>query len=404
MTSCTTGFMELNYGNILNIIIESESLESPDWIWKARVGGDFYPGHWVCGCKLAGISGDYYNPDDIGNPLKVVALPPEEEPFYEYGGNPGEEDRRRFYVLKEPCCREPVERSELFVHALVFRKIALNIARSCGKTEREISGTELIPECLIRLFDFPVTAYFAFAFDERLVSRCLRVIRQAQLERPFLLLVMGKRWRTAAMEAAIVEKYKGIVVSIPDVMVTTKDGFAWAYGYSWEWLRQGMPVHARTGESLPTGAMWEDLWISVTDEREIVFSCSRGGREVKEFMRFSYREEKRFFSRQRAAAGQDSTKPAYKMLFLYVMNPDKACLDKELLKRAGIGNEAEARSDLRKVLVERLPQLAERDPFAKKREKSRQGMYRRFQVVPCKSYIRPLELMLSLERKPERHR
>jgi hypothetical protein len=80
--------MELNYGNILNIIIESESLESPDWIWKARVGGDFYPGHWVCGCKLAGISGDYYNPDDIGNPLKVVALPPEEEPFYEYGGNP----------------------------------------------------------------------------------------------------------------------------------------------------------------------------------------------------------------------------------------------------------------------------------------------------------------------------
>lgn len=100
--------------------------------------------------------------------LKVVALPPEEEPFYEYGGNPGEEDRRRFYVLKEPCCREPVERSELFVHALVFRKIALNIARSCGKTEREISGTELIPECLIRLFDFPVTAYFAFAFDERL--------------------------------------------------------------------------------------------------------------------------------------------------------------------------------------------------------------------------------------------
>ena len=88
--------MELNYGNILNIIIESESLESPDWIWKARVGGDFYPGHWVCGCKLAGISGDYYNPDDIGNPLKVVALPPEEEPFYEYGGNPGEEDRRRF--------------------------------------------------------------------------------------------------------------------------------------------------------------------------------------------------------------------------------------------------------------------------------------------------------------------
>lgn len=31
------------------------------------------------------------------------------------------------------------------------------------------------------------------------------------------------------------------------------------------------------------------------------------------------------------------------MLFLYVMNPDKACLDKELLKRAGIGNEAEAR-------------------------------------------------------------
>ena len=59
--------MELNYGNILNIIIESESLESPDWIWKARVGGDFYPGHWVCGCKLAGISGDYYNPDDIGN-------------------------------------------------------------------------------------------------------------------------------------------------------------------------------------------------------------------------------------------------------------------------------------------------------------------------------------------------
>ena len=154
MTSCTIGFMELNYGNILNIIIESESLESPDWIWKARVGGDFYPGHWVCGCKLAGISGDYYNPDDIGNPLKVVALPPEEEPFYEYGGNPGEEDRRRFYVLKEPCCREPVERSELFVHALVFGKIALNIARSCGKTEREISGTELIPECLIRLFCF----------------------------------------------------------------------------------------------------------------------------------------------------------------------------------------------------------------------------------------------------------
>ena len=150
--------------------------------------------------------------------------------------------------------------------------------------------------------------------------------------------------------------------------------------------------------------MWEDLWISVTDEREIVFSCSRGGGEVKEFMRFSYREEKRFFSGQRAVAGQDSTKPAYKMLFLYVMNPDKACLDKELLKRAGIGNEAEARSDLRKVLVERLPQLAERDPFAKKREKSRQGMYRRFQVVPCKSYIRPLELMLSLERKPERHR
>ena len=100
--------MELNYGNILDIIIESESLESPDWIWKARVGGDFYPGHWVCGCKLAGISGDYYNPDDIGNPLKVVALPPEEEPFYEYGGNPGEEDRRRFYVLKEPCCREPL--------------------------------------------------------------------------------------------------------------------------------------------------------------------------------------------------------------------------------------------------------------------------------------------------------
>ena len=84
------------------------------------------------------------------------------------------------------------------------------------------------------------------------------------------------------MEAAIVEKYKGIVVSIPDVMVTTKDGFAWAYGYSWEWLRQGMPVHARTGESLPTGTMWEDLWISVTDEREIVFSYSRGGEGIHE--------------------------------------------------------------------------------------------------------------------------
>ena len=92
------------------------------------------------------------------------------------------------------------------------------------------------------------------------------------------------------------------------------------------------------------------------------------------------------------------------MLFLYVMNPDVACLDKELLERAGIGNEAEARSDLRKVLMERLPRLAERDPFEKKREKSRQGMYRRFQVLPCKSYIRPLEFMLSLEREPERRR
>ncbi|MCQ5042104.1 hypothetical protein, partial [Akkermansia muciniphila] len=70
-------------------------------------------------------------------------------------------------------------------------KIALNIPRSCGKTERDIRGTELIRECLIRIFDFPVTGYFAFAFDERLVSRWLRVIRQAQPERPFLLLVMG---------------------------------------------------------------------------------------------------------------------------------------------------------------------------------------------------------------------
>lgn len=81
--------MELNYGNILNIIIESESLESPDWIWKARVGGDFYPGHWVCGCKLAGISGDYYNPDDIGNPLKVVARLRKKSLFTSTEGTPG---------------------------------------------------------------------------------------------------------------------------------------------------------------------------------------------------------------------------------------------------------------------------------------------------------------------------
>lgn len=32
--------------------------------------------------------------------MKVVALPPEEEPFYEYGGNPGEEDRRRFLCIE----------------------------------------------------------------------------------------------------------------------------------------------------------------------------------------------------------------------------------------------------------------------------------------------------------------
>ncbi len=92
------------------------------------------------------------------------------------------------------------------------------------------------------------------------------------------------------------------------------------------------------------------------------------------------------------------------MLFLYVMNPDKACLDKELLKRAGIGNEAEARSDLRKVLVERLPQLAERDPFAKKKGEVKAGHVPPVPGSSCKSYIRPLELMLSLERKPERHR
>lgn len=396
--------MELNYHNILDIITECESLESPDWLWKARVGGDFYPGHWVCGCKLAGISSDYYNPSDINNPLAVVALPPEDDPFYDYAGHAGEEDRRRFYVMKEPYGREPIERNELFVHALVFRKIALSIAGACGKTERDMPRAELIKDLLTKLFDFPVPAYFAFAFDERLVSRCLRTIRQAQPEKPFLLFVMGKRWRTRAMEAAIAEKYKGIVVAIPDVMETTKDGFAWAYGYSWEWLRDGMPVHSGTGFRLPACTTWENIWISVTDEREIVFFHLQEQGSLKELTRFSYREESRFFSKQRSGAGKDSTKPAYKMLFLYVMNPEMPCLDKELLKRAGINDEAEARSDLRKVLLERLPQLAERDPFTKKRGKEKQGMFRRFQVIPCKSYERPLEPMLSLDRKPYKHR
>lgn len=396
--------MELNYRHILDIILECESLESPDWLWKARVGGDFYPGHWACGCKLAGISGNYYNPADIDHPLAVVALPPEDDPFYEYGGNPGEEDRRSFYVLKESYGREPVERNELFVHALVFRKIALSIARSCGKTERDMPRTELIPDLLAKLFDFPIPAYFAFAFDERLVSRCLRTIRQIQPEKPFLLFVMGSRWRTSSMEATIAEKYKGIVVAIPEVMETTKDGFAWAYGYSWEWLREGMPVHSRAGFQLPACTTWENIWISVTDEREIVFFHGREQGALKELTRFSYREESRFFSKQRASGGKDSTKPAYQMLFLYVMNPEAACLDKELLERAGIRNEAEARSDLRKVLLERLPQLAERDPFTKKRGKMNQGMFRRFQVVPCKSFDRPLEAMLSLDKKPDKHR
>lgn len=395
--------MELNYRKILDIILEYEALESPDWIWKARVGEDFYPGHWVCGCKLAGISSDYYNPGDIDSPLPVMALPPEDDPFYDYGGNPGEEDRRRFYVLKERYCCEPVDRNDLFVHSLVFRKIALHIARACGKAERDISQKELIPECLMKLFDLPVPAYFAFAFDERLVLKCLRTIRQVQPEKPFLLFVMGRRWRTSAMEAAVAEKYKGIAVSIPDVMETTKDGFVWAHGYSWEWLRDGMPVHSRTGGMLLGGA-WENIWITVTDERDIIFLHSRERGELKELTRFSYREEKRFFSKQRAAAGKDSTKPAYKLLFLYVMNPGVACLDKELLERAGIINEAEARSDLRKVLRERLPQLAEKDPFTKKRGKDSQGMYRRFQVIPCKSYDRPLESMLSLDRMPGSYR
>lgn len=394
--------MELHYSQILDIILEYESLESPDWVWKARVGGDFYHGHWVCGCKLAGISSDHYNTDDPGNPLTVVALPPENDPFYEYGGYPGEEDRRRFYALKEKYRRIPIDRSELFVHALIFRKIALNIARACGRTERDMCQAELIPECLIKIFNLPIVSYFAFAFDECLVSRCLRTIREVQPENPFLLFVMGKRWRTRTMEAAIAEKYKGIILAVPDVMETTRDGFGWAHGYSWEWLRDGMPVHSQAGFSLPACTTWENIWISVTDEREIVFFHWRDEAGLKELTRFSYREESRFYSKQRAAAGKDSTKPAYKMLFLYVMNPETACLDKELLQRAGIGNEAEARSDLRKVLLERLPQLAERDPFTKKREKKRQGMFRRFQVVPCKSFCRPLESMLSLDKKPEK--
>lgn len=392
--------MELNYRNILDIILEYETLESPDWIWKARVGGDFYPGHWACGCRLAGISSDYYNPDNIDSPLPVIALPPEDDPFYDYGGNPGEEDRRRFYVLKEKYCCELIDRNDLFVHSLVFRKIALNIARACGRAERDVSQKELIPECLMKLFDIPVPSYFAFAFDERLVSKCMRIIRQVQPEKPFLLFIMGRRWRTSALEEAIAGKYKGIAVSIPDVMETTKEGFAWAYGYSWEWLRSGMPVHSRAGDLPPRGTAWEDVWITVTDDRDIVFFHSQESKELKELKRFSYREEKRFFSKQRAAAGKDSTKPAYKLLFLYVMNPEVTCLDKELLKRAGIENEAEARSDLRKVFLERLPQLGESDPFIKKRERARQGMYRRFQVIPCKSYDRPLESMLSLDRMP----
>lgn len=395
--------MELNYHSILDIILECESLESPDWIWKAKVGGDFYPGHWVCGCKLTGISSNYYNPAGMDNPLDVVALPPEDDPFYEYGGNPGEEDHRHFYVLKESYRREPIERSKLFVHALVFRKLALNIARACGRVERNMTQTELIPECLIKLFDLPIPSYFAFAFDERLVSRCLRTIRQAQPEKPFILFVMGSRWRTGVMETVIRNTYKGIVISVPDAMETTKDGFAWAYGYSWEWIREGIPIHARAGAALPSGTAWENIWISMTDEREIVFLYSRDHLDTKEIMRFPYREERLFFSKQREVAGKDPTKPAYKLLFLYVMNADQACLDKELLKRAGIRNEAEARSDLRKVLMERLPLLAERDPFTKKREKSRQGMYLRFRVIPCKAYIRPLETMLSLDKTPGRH-
>lgn len=394
--------MELNYRHILGIILEYETLESPDWVWKAKVGGDFYHGHWVCGCKLAGISSDYYNPDDRGNPLTVVTLPPEEDPFYEYGGHPGEEDRRRFYVLKEKYRRVPIDRNELFVHALVFSKIALNIARACGKTERDMCRAELIPECLIKIFDLPIVTYFAFAFGEGLVSRCLYTIRAVQPEKPFLLFVMGKRWRTGTMEKAIAEKYKGIVIAIPDVMETTKDGFAWTRGYSWQWLRESMPVYSQAGFKLPACTTWENMWVSVTDEREIVLFHLRGEGGLKELTRFSYREESRFFSKQRAAAGKDSTKPAYKMLFLYVMNPEAACLDKELFERAGIRNEAEARSDLRKVLLERLPQLAEKDPFTKKRGKKVHGMFRRFQVVPCKSYDRPLETLLSLDRKPNK--
>ncbi len=351
---------------------------------------DSYAGTWNCGCTLTGLSWVYPDKNDPSVMHEVIAIAPDEldEEGIDYDLVSLSQDHRKFFLRTENL--EEIARDKLLCHAINFRQFACKIAKACGNSSAQlVSDYPIFEDELIRLFELPVPTYFAFVFGENALIRCLDAISSESPQRS-IVFVLGNRWDSQSVRKEAVNKCHAKLIPLEKVMSTTKGGFKWINGYTWEQIRSGASYHGISGTRLPNNATWEDILVVREEEDVIAFYFERDNLPIQRLTSFNYRDESMFFSSRRNAQNMKTTKPAYDLLLLYIAMPETRMIPKDVIERAKL-NEEEARSALRKVLRARLPQLSHLNPFEKKRRKEEQGVYRLFKVKGLEEKSRQIQ-------------
>lgn len=412
--------MAPDFSKVLDILLKYESLDTPDWEWERCVGENQYAGTWVCGCSLTGISWEYRKPNQPEVEYEVIAIENNDDidsDDIDYDLLPPSQDSRDFFLTgySSPSTAdtaskrnqntasipvmEPIERSKLLRHAIDFRQLACCIAKQCGNSSTQyVSRYPLIKDTLIRLFELPNPTYFAFVFSEQVLRRCMQTARHHEQNPkiPIIIFVLGRRWDSPEIRKDAVDVYNAKLIPLEWVMITTQSGFKWIDGYTWDRIINGCSIQKTTGFCIPPDATWDDILIAKEKDDHIALYFIRQGSPVTLITSFCYRDESAFFSVRRNARNKKATKSAYDLLLLYIAKPETRILPKELIVNLDI-NETEARSDLRKVLQRRVPQLSQQDPFLKKRGKLVEGMYRRFKVQGLEEESRQIHEILIKE-------
>lgn len=355
--------MKLQPEIILKVLTERESLVIPDWCFMPY-DPEYSINQWLPHSTTSAISWEYPADEECGQMLKVVALPPIGDPEYKYEEQGGE-DKRRFFLLGDDGPVE-IKREKLLCHSVNFIELAKAVARACGIDGRSSRQQPLIPDKLQKIADGPVSAYFTFSFTTSDIELCMQTIRREQPSGRVVILVLGSRWHTTAIQQ-VKTNYNCIIYSINELMDSTTDGLRWRSRLTWEALCANQrQTHERL---VPDGAQWEDLLISVEDGDEgyIVRYFFMNSESEEEYYSENMRDVPIFFSKKRAAHDKDDMKPAFKYLITMAAQPDAPCVTDILFR--SISKPEDARKALIGHLAELFPELrAKSSPFVTSRK------------------------------------